>query len=100
MDNTNFLVWTESFATSNEELIKQARYSVTDRSLLVQASGGILKSTKHSLYLLSYRFMRGEACLKCPKDLSHAPAEVETKDDNLLPVHATIPQPNRTTHHI
>jgi hypothetical protein len=61
VDNTNLLHWLESSATDPEELIAHVQMATTDDRQLAQASGGILKAKKCSVYFLEYKFIRGRA---------------------------------------
>ncbi len=63
-----------------------------DYGLLAQASGGILKEAKCSVYFLDYKFDGGRASLKSLAELP-APTSYITDGDILRPSHVSIPQP-------
>jgi hypothetical protein len=50
VDDTNLLHWPESSMTDPEELIVHVQMATTDYGQLAQASGGILKAKKCSVY--------------------------------------------------
>jgi hypothetical protein len=52
MDDTNLLHWPESSATDAKELKERVQWATMDYGCLAQATGGILKEKKCSLYFL------------------------------------------------
>ncbi len=92
VDNTDLLRWPSSLHTDPEELIAHIQQATTDYTHLAQASGGILKDAKCSVYILDYKFVGGQARMKTPRDLP-APAWYITIGNTLCPSHITIPQP-------
>ena len=100
VDDTDLLHWAPTPATTDEELIEQVQKAGDDWGHLSQESGGILKPEKCSLYLLSYKFVRGRARLKSLADLPSAQAEVLTKEGKVAPAHITVPQPDGTKAYI
>jgi len=97
VDDTDLLHWAPTPSTSDDELIEQVQDAGYDWGMLVQASGGILKPPKCSLYLMAYKFVKGRAKLKSLKDLPPAKAEVIGKDGSIAPAHVSIPQPDGST---
>ena len=69
VDDTDLLLWPGSFIAEVEELIAYIQCVTTDWGSLAQASGGLLKDNKCSLYLLFYNFIRGRARMKQLQDL-------------------------------
>ena len=61
VDDTDLLHWPESPLTDPETLIHHVQTLTTDYGHLAQASGGILKEKKCSVYFLAYKFVRGRA---------------------------------------
>ncbi len=59
VDDTYLLHWPTSSCTSPEELIKHVQNATTDWGNLSQASRGILKPAKFSMYLMVYKFVWG-----------------------------------------
>ncbi len=59
VNNTDLLHWAPVPTTSDEELIEQVQVSSNDWGHISQETGGILKPVKCSLYLLTYKFVRG-----------------------------------------
>jgi hypothetical protein len=90
LDNTNLLHWLESSATDPEELIAHVQLATTEYGQLAQASGGILKAKKCSVYFLDYKFIRGHARMKSLQDLP-APRLYIFKGDAMYPAHIIIP---------
>jgi hypothetical protein len=50
VDDTNLLHWPESSTTDPKELIEQVQWATMDYGCLAQATGGILKEKKCSIY--------------------------------------------------
>ena len=94
VDDTDLLHWAPTPSTSDDDLIEQVQGAGYDWGTLVQASSGILKPSKCSLYLMAYKFVKGRARLKSLKDLPPAKAEVIAKDGSVAPAHVSIPQPD------
>ena len=92
VDNTNLLHWPESSATDPEELIAHNQTATTDYGQLAQASGGILKTKKCSVYFLDYKFIRICTRMKSLQDFL-APRLYISKGDTMYPAHIIIPQP-------
>ncbi len=69
IDDTDLLHWPPSDCGSFEELIDHVQTATTDWGNLTQASGGILKPEKCSVYLLNYKFVGGRAKMKHLCDL-------------------------------
>ncbi len=61
VDDTDLLHWAPLPTTSDEELIEQVQVASDDWGRISQETGGILKPVKCSLYLLTYKFVRGRA---------------------------------------
>ena len=93
VDDTDLLHWPDSPSCEPEELVQHVQRSTTDYGLLAQASGGILKPTKCSVYFLAYKFVRGRARLMSLQDLP-APSARVTEGNQEYPSHITIPQPD------
>ncbi len=66
--------------------------ATTDWTHLAQASGGILKDKKRSVYFLDYKYKNGRAQMKSLHDLS-APVQYISEGGELFPSHISIPQP-------
>ena len=99
VDNIDLLHWGDCLLTSDEELVENVQRDVLLWGAIVQSTGGMLKSLKHSLFLLTYKWMRGHDCLKTLCGLPDAPYKVvrETskgEEDRVYPPHVTVPQPN------
>ena len=92
VEDTDSLHWAPTPTTSDEELIERVQKADNNWGQLSQESGGILKLEKCSLYLLSYKFVRGRARLKSLADLPLVQAEVLTKEGERVPAHITVPQ--------
>ncbi len=92
VDNTDLLHWPSSPHTDPEELIAHIQQATTDYTHLAQASGGILKDTTCSVYILDYKFVGKQARMKTLRNLP-APARYITIGNTLCPSHITIPQP-------
>eukprot|EP00956_Cyclotella_meneghiniana_P043926 scaffold294444_cov179-Cyclotella_meneghiniana.AAC.1 len=56
---------------SDEEFVSNVQTATTDWGLLVQATGGAVKQSKSFWYLLSWKFLKGKACLKTKEELMH-----------------------------
>jgi hypothetical protein len=69
VDDMDLLHWPECAGTSPEELIAHVQQATMDYGKLAQASGGILKEKKCSVYFLAYKFIRGHARLMTLCDL-------------------------------
>jgi hypothetical protein len=93
VDDTNLLHWPESSATDPEELIAHVQMATTDYGQLAQASGGILKTKKCSVYFLDYKFIRICTRMKSLQDFL-APRLYISKGDTMYPAHIIIPQPD------
>jgi hypothetical protein len=65
--------------------------ATTDYGQLAQASSGILKAKKCSMYFLDYKFIRGCARMKSLQDLL-APRLYISKGDAMYPSNIIIPQ--------
>jgi hypothetical protein len=63
VDDTDLLHSPESPVTDPEALIHHVQMSTSDCGHLAQASGGILKEKKCSVYFLAYKFVHGWAWL-------------------------------------
>ena len=59
VDDTDLLHWPPSTITDPKELIQYVQHATTDYGKLAQASGGILKAGKCSVYFMDYKFVRG-----------------------------------------
>ena len=77
----------------DDELIDYVQIAHDDWGQLAQATGGILKQDKCSIYFLCYKFVKGRAKLKTLKDLPPARGQVTLKNGEIAPSHVTIPQP-------
>ena len=64
VDDTDLLHWAETYAMTSEELIEMIQNATMDWGNLDQASEGLLKDNKCSIYLLCYKYIRGRAKLK------------------------------------
>jgi hypothetical protein len=78
-------------SSSTKEFIEHVQLATTDWGNLTQASGGILKPEKCSVYLMDYKFVRGQAKLKCLCDLPESSSYI-TDGERLLPSHIHVPQ--------
>ena len=87
VDDTDLLHWPKSQVTDPETLIHHVQTATTDYGHLAQASGGILKEKKCSIYFLAYKFARGWAWLMSLCDILQ---QLLT----LRPSHIRIPQPD------
>jgi len=92
VDDTDLLHWPSSPYNYPEELVAHIQQAATDYTNLAQASGGILKDSKCSIYFLDYKFVQGRARLKSLGDLPE-PVWYILVGDKLCPSHITIPQP-------
>jgi hypothetical protein len=61
VNDTDLLHWPESAAVEPKELIAQVQNATMDYGRLAQASGGVLKEKKCSVYFLDYKFVNGQA---------------------------------------
>ena len=69
------------------------QWATTDYYInLAQALGGILKDAKCSVYILDYKFVRGQARMKSLDDLPK-PSQHISVGGTLFPSHISIPQP-------
>jgi hypothetical protein len=91
VDDTDLLHWLESATTEPDKLVAHIQRATMDYGQLTQASGGILKEKKCSVYFLDYKLIRGRAVMKS-QDLPAHWCYI-TKGENMLPSHITIPQP-------
>ena len=80
VDDTDLLHMSRTERVSKAEFVAQVQRAIYYWAKLLQATGGSLKPEKCYWYLLSYKFVRGVACLKTIQDI---------KQYTLL-----IPQPN------
>jgi hypothetical protein len=92
VDDTDLLHWPESAAVEPKELIAQVQNAMMDYGRLAQASGGILKEKKCSVYFLDYKFVNGWARMKLLLDLP-PPQEWITEAGRTYPLHISFPQP-------
>jgi hypothetical protein len=92
VDDTNLFHWPESSTTEPDKLLACVQCDAADYGQLAQASGGVLKEKKCSVYFLDYKFVHGRAAMKSLQDLP-APWCYIAKGENMLPLHITIPQP-------
>ena len=92
VDDTDLLHWPSSPHTEPEELVEHVQDSTGDYSHLANASGGILKKHKCSVYFLDYINVKGRFRLKRLNELSPPKCYIR-EDDAMLPSHITIPQP-------
>ena len=99
VDDTDLLHWPPSTITNPEELIQYVQQATTDYGKLAQASGGILKALKCSVYFMDYKFVRGRAQIKSLQDLPE-PTRLVDHEGQLLPSHISIPQPDGTKAYI
>ncbi len=90
--DTNLLHWPELSTTEPNKLVAHVQCATTDYGQLAQASGGILKEKKCSMYFLDYKFVHGRAVMKPLQDLP-APQCYIAEGENMLLLHITIPQP-------
>jgi hypothetical protein len=75
-----------------EELITHVQQVTMDYGSLAQASGGILKKKKSSVYFLDYEFIHGCSRMKSLEDLP-APRAYITDKGRTYPTHICILQP-------
>ncbi len=92
VDDTDLLDWPESPLMDPRTLIHHVQTSTTDYGHLAQASGGILKEKKCSVYFLTYKFVRGRAWLMSLRNLPAATTHI-TEGNMVYPSHIRIPQP-------
>jgi hypothetical protein len=59
VDDTDLLHWPESSTTEPDESVAQVQCAMMEYGRLAQASGGILKEKKCSVYFLDYKFVVG-----------------------------------------
>ncbi len=90
VDDTDLLHWPPDSGVSPDELIQHVQVATTDYGLLAQASGGILKEPKCSVYFLDYKVVRGLFRLKSLGDLPAPPVSIE-KEGRQYPAHICIP---------
>jgi hypothetical protein len=93
VDDTDLLHWPSSNVTDPKELIEYVQHATTDWGKLSQASGGILKAGKCSVYFLDYKFVSGRARMKSLGDLPK-PTGLIKLNGKLLPSHISILQPD------
>ncbi len=91
--------WPPSTTTEPKELIQYVQQATTNWGKLAQASGGILKAGKCSVYFLDYKFVCGRAQTKSLQDLPK-PTRLIEHEGSLLPSHISIPQPDGTNAYI
>ena len=92
VDDTDVLHWPVSCCTDPDELVAHVQQATTDWAHLAQASGGILKDAKCSVYFLDYIYKNGRARMKSLDDLP-SPSKYILEGGILLPSHISIPQP-------
>jgi hypothetical protein len=92
VDDTDLLHWLSSPHTDPDKLIEHIQQATTDYTHLAQASEGILKDAKCSVYILDYKFVCGQAQMKLLSNLP-TPAQYITVGNILFLSHITIPQP-------
>jgi hypothetical protein len=93
VDDTDLLHWPKSPVTIPKTLIHHVQKSTTDYSHMAQASGGILKEKKCSVYFLAYKFVHGRARLMSLRDLPPTTTHI-TEGNEVYPSHIRISQPN------
>ena len=93
VDDTDLLHWPESPAADTEELIHHVQEATMDYGRLAQASGGILKENKCSVYFLAYKYPGGRARMRSLHDLP-APTAYVLDGEKAFPSHIYIPQPD------
>jgi hypothetical protein len=76
VDDMDLLHWPESPLTDPETLIHHVQTLTTDYGHLAQASGGILKEKKCSVYFLAYTFVCGQARLMSLRDFPAATTHI------------------------
>jgi hypothetical protein len=92
VDDTNLLNWPEPSITDPKELIEHVQWGTMDYGRLAQATGGILKEKKCSVYFVDYKFVYGHAKMKSLQDLP--PPRVYVTDKGCIyPLHISISQP-------
>jgi hypothetical protein len=92
VDDTDLFHWLESPVMDPETLIHHVQTLTTDYSHLAQASGGILKKMKCSIYFLAYKYVHGRARLMSLCNLPTATTHI-TEGNEVYPSHIRIPQP-------
>jgi hypothetical protein len=92
-DDMDLLHWPPSDYGSSKELIDHVQTATTDWGNFTQASGGILKPEKCSVYLVDYKFVGSHAKMKHLRGLPEPSAYV-TDGKTMLPSHIQVPQPN------
>jgi hypothetical protein len=93
VNDMDLLHWPSSPSMTPEELIEYVQDATTDWGNLSQASGGILKPAKCSVYLMLYKYINGRAQLKSVLDLP-PPVTYINEGVILFLLHITIPQPD------
>jgi hypothetical protein len=96
VDDTDFLHWPSEGGTDLDELVIHVQEATRDYGLLAQASGGILKEKKGSVYFLDYKVVRGRFWLKSLRDLPEPQIYIE-EEGRHYPAHIWIPQPDDRT---
>jgi hypothetical protein len=92
VDDTDLLHWPASPYTEPEELVETVQSSTNDYSHLANASGGILKKHKCSVYFLDYVNVKERYRLKRIHELSPPQCYIR-EEEQMHPSHITIPQP-------
>ena len=93
VDDTNLLHWPSDGGTDPDGLVLHVQEATRDYGLLAQASGGILKEKKCSVYFLDYKVVRGRFWLKSLCDLPEPRTYIE-EEGRHYPAHIWIPQPD------
>jgi hypothetical protein len=92
VNDTDLLHWQGSSRTNPNELIVYVQKATMEYGYLVQASGGILKEKKCSVFFLDCKFVKGRTRLKSISDLP-APAQYIMDGEQQYPSYISIPQP-------
>jgi len=72
VDDTDLLHWAEGPETTDEELVEKVQWELDVWADIINATGGILKALKCSLFLLTYKWRNGRAFLKTAGQLSRS----------------------------
>jgi hypothetical protein len=92
VNDTDLLHWPEFLGITREELIAHVQRATMDYGWLAQASGGILKENKCSVYFLAYKYIRGHAKMMTLWDLPPPGVEIIDDKGHAYPTHICIPQ--------
>ena len=68
--------WAGSLLTRNEDFIENVQSNISVWGPIVQSIGGLLEAFKFSLFLLTYKWTGGRACLKTLRNFPDAPYTV------------------------